>query len=101
MTGRIVLYSDSVKLVRAIRHHFAGTSFDVEVNTSRELPSRADYVVTRGNPTRRPVEILAAQHHAIPAVIPESLLYLTAQAHALGGLTLIGSDRKADTNDQP
>ncbi|MGW9567150.1 hypothetical protein [Prescottella equi] len=94
MTGRVVLFSESVKLVREIRHHFAGTSFAVEVTASRDLPERADYVVTRGSPTRRPVEILAAHHHAIPAAIPESLLYLTAQAHARGGLVLIGSDRK-------
>lgn len=99
MTGRIVLYSESVKLVRAILQHFAETSFPVEINTSRDLPARADFVVTRGN-VQRPVEILAAQHHAMPAVIPESLLYLTSQAFTRGGLVLIGSDRKNSSNDE-
>lgn len=96
MQQEITLYSGNVKTIRLIEKHFTDTSFTV--TTRNGLPATADFVVTTGG-LQRPIEVFAAQLGATPAVLPESLLYLTGQAHHRGGLTLVGSDRKAQTND--
>jgi hypothetical protein len=88
----VTLYSDAVKLVRCVRHHFEGTS--VEVRTaSGPVPERADFVVTLGS-LQRPVEHLAARLAAQPAVLPEALLYLTSAVFDRGDLVLVGSDKR-------
>jgi len=79
-----------------VTKHFAETSFTV--TTRSGTPDHADFVVTTGS-LQRPVEVFAAQLGATPAVIPEALLYLTGQAHNRGGLVLVGSDRKAQSDE--
>ncbi|EHK80867.1 hypothetical protein [Rhodococcus pyridinivorans] len=96
MQQEITLYSGNTRTIRMITRHFADTSFTV--TTRNGTPDHADFVVTTGG-LQRPVEVFAAQLGATTAVIPEALLYLTGQAHNRGGLVLVGSDRKAQTNE--
>lgn len=97
MRQEITLYSENTRTIRMLRKHFEDTSFAV-TQRSGPPPDHADFVVTTGS-LQRPVEVFAAQLGATVAVIPEALLYLTGQAHNRGGLTLVGSDRKAQNHE--
>ncbi len=88
---QITVYSSNEKILRAIRNHWADTSFEVITREGR--PPTADFVVTLGS-IQRPIEVMALALGATPACLPEALYYLAGKAHIRGGLVLVGSDRK-------
>jgi hypothetical protein len=95
----VTLVSDSIKLIRCVRHHFEDTTVEVHT-TSGPVPERADFVVTLGS-LQRPVEHLAARLGATPAVLPEALFYIGSQVYLLGDLVLVGSDKKEALDHEP